>query len=141
VKVVLDANVLISSLLTRRGQGARIVQAWRDGLFELRITDGIVDEVAAVLRRPKLVSRYRLQDENVVAFLEELRLATTAESEPELPLPEVRDASDVHVVNAGVTLNADLVVTNDDDLLSLGEFSGIPFVRLADFLRTLGMQP
>jgi hypothetical protein len=40
-----------------------------------------------------------------------------------------------------VTLNADLVVTNDDDLLSLGEFSGIPFVRLADFLRTLGMQP
>jgi putative PIN family toxin of toxin-antitoxin system len=107
----------------------------------LRITDGIVDEVAAVLRRPKLVSRYRLQDENVVAFLEELRLATTAESEPELPLPEVRDASDVHVVNAGVTLNADLVVTNDDDLLSLGEFSGIPFVRLADFLRTLGMQP
>jgi putative PIN family toxin of toxin-antitoxin system len=141
LKVVLDTNVFVSSLLTPMGQGGRIVQAWRDDLFELCVTSAIVDELRRVLERPTLVARYRLKHEPVQTLLAELSARCAVEGiETDSP-HSVRDVRDRHVMEAAHSCQADVLVTNAEDLLSLREVGNAACMNLTDFLRTLGMRP
>lgn len=48
------------------------------------------------------------------------------------------DPDDDPIVACAVEGRADLIVSGDRHLLALGECAGIPVVRPADFLRTIG---
>jgi putative PIN family toxin of toxin-antitoxin system len=136
----LDTNVIVSSALTPNGQSGRIVAAWRSGAFELAMTSEMLEEVTDVLHRRSLTPKYLLAPAERDELLVELsKSVVTVPASEEFAVS--RDVKDNKVVEAAVHCGADLVVTNDDDSLSLGEFAGIPFVRLAHFLRTLGVQP
>ena len=54
LKVVLDANLFVSATLTERGNPALIVDAWREGKFELIISASILKEVRRVVFYPKV---------------------------------------------------------------------------------------
>ena len=53
LKVLLDTNQLVSSLLSTGGVQGQIVDEWRRQAFVLFPVPGQVEEVADVLRRPK----------------------------------------------------------------------------------------
>ncbi|HEY5294091.1 MAG TPA: putative toxin-antitoxin system toxin component, PIN family [Gaiellaceae bacterium] len=57
MRAVLDPNILISALLSRRGTPAQIVSHWLAGAFELVVSDALITELERALAYPKLRSR------------------------------------------------------------------------------------
>ena len=116
MRVVLDANVLISAAISR-GPSHRIVHAWlSDQRFELVICDRLLDEVRTVLtERPRLRKWISLE----TAELYVTTLTTTADVVPDpAPGPALsRDPNDDYVIHLARAHDADLIVSGDADLL------------------------
>jgi predicted nucleic acid-binding protein len=56
---------------------------------------------------------------------------------PPLARPVCRDPDDDAVLALGIAAQADMIVSGDDDLLSLGNFEGIPILSPAQALHRL----
>ena len=136
MRVVLDANVLISAAISK-GPSHRIVQAWFENqAFGLIICERLLDEVATVLiDRPKLRKWVTLQ----AAELYVARLATTADVLPDPPPGPAlsRDPNDDYVIHLARQHGADVIVTGDADLLEWPE-QDPPVVPPATFEQRLG---
>ena len=52
MRVILDTNILISSLITQNTYPDRLYTAWRDGRFELLCCEQQMNELRTVTRRP-----------------------------------------------------------------------------------------
>jgi uncharacterized protein len=72
MRIVLDANVLVSAILSPRGAPAQILTAWRAEHFDLVISQAILAEISRVFRYPKIAKRHRWSEEQLQAFLENL---------------------------------------------------------------------
>lgn len=138
MKVVLDANVIISGTITPQGISGLILRAWRRQSFELCTSPGIVAEVSAALFHSDLAKRYALAEEDVTAVLEEIESLATMQAFVVECINLVRDPKDNMVIECAVACEADLIVTNDDDLLALKSYESIGIASIRDFVRTLG---
>jgi putative PIN family toxin of toxin-antitoxin system len=131
MRVVLDANVLISAAISR-GPSHRIVQAWlQDQTFELVICDRLLGEVRSVLtERPRLRKWISLE----AAELYVTTLATVADVQPDpAPGPALtRDPDDDYLIHLARALGADFVVSGDADLLEWDE-QDPPVIPPAEF--------
>jgi putative PIN family toxin of toxin-antitoxin system len=137
MRVVLDTNLLISGIITPKGTPAKIVDAWHDELFELVVTEEILDEVERVLAYSKIRKYHRWSDKEIDEFITGLRVfGFLAKPEP-LPGVPVRDPDDLKFLECAVGGEADCVVTGDKDLLSIVEIWGIRILRPTEFLRLL----
>jgi len=112
VRVVLDANVWVSGLLYPDGTSGRILESVRQGAITAVASWALADEVAEVLRRPRITKPYGIDEADVRAILELMR--------PLLPTVEVqvaiRDADDAPVVAAALAGGAEAIVSGDKDL-------------------------
>jgi len=52
--VVIDTNVIVSGILSRKGAPAEVLNAWRERRFLLPSSSAIVAEVRAVMRYPRI---------------------------------------------------------------------------------------
>lgn len=113
-RIVVDANVWVSVLLTRSFPGlvARLEQ--REVL--LVVADALLIELLDVLNRPKL--RSRLNFAEVEAFFDQLR-AMGEHVEPVSTVQVCRDPDDNAVLAVCRDGRADLLITGDADLLVL----------------------
>lgn len=133
MRVVVDANVVVSGLLIDDGWPAEVLRRWKAGLFELITSEPLMAELNDVLSRPRIVRRF-LHPELGLEFLRLLQ-ETAIVVEPGRSLAVVpTDPDDNRVVEAAVEGRADLIVSGDDDLLSLSEFEGIAIVTPARFV-------
>jgi putative PIN family toxin of toxin-antitoxin system len=84
VRAVLDANVLISAILSPRGTPARLLHAWQAGEFDLVISPWLLAELRRALAYPKLERLVPAADAD--AFVAWIRrsgvLAVDPEGEP-----------------------------------------------------------
>ncbi len=55
MRAILDVNVLIAAILSRRGSPARLLAAWQAGAFELIVSPLLLAELTRALAYPKLV--------------------------------------------------------------------------------------
>jgi putative PIN family toxin of toxin-antitoxin system len=116
LRVVLDPNVLISSLLSPSGRPGEILRRWSGGEFELVVSTAVLAELGRALAYPKLRSRISVDDAR--AFLQFLeRTATMAEDSVEVPRRS-RDRGDDFLLALAESCSA-ILVTGDEDLLSL----------------------
>jgi putative PIN family toxin of toxin-antitoxin system len=120
IRVVLDANVLVSAALARH-PAAPAVGAF-DALLDARIEAvgcaTLLGEVAAVLGRERL-QRYLSMDE-ARRFVADLAGVMTLVADPPLPHPAVcRDPDDDYLVALARVCLVDALVTGDRDLLEL----------------------
>jgi putative PIN family toxin of toxin-antitoxin system len=116
VRVVLDANVLVSAAI-RTGASHRVVNAWRtEQAFELLVCPRLLEEVRAVLMRPRL--RRWIEPASAEQYVEMIELLADLTADPE-PITEqiTRDADDDYLVMLARTHDADYIVTGDKDLL------------------------
>jgi putative PIN family toxin of toxin-antitoxin system len=133
VRVVLDANVLISALLSRTGAPVRLLELWLDGAFELVICDALLDEVERTLARPKL--RERIEPEDAVRFIEILQQFAEAVEDPR-GAPPVRsaDPDDDYLLALAARERAQLV-SGDEHVLALA--TALPISAPREFLDEL----
>ncbi len=132
MRAVLDANVLVSVLLSRRGAPAALVLAWLAGEFELVVSEQLLDELARVLAYPRV--RARIAEREAGAFIALLRRSATLHTDPSQPARLSRDTGDDYVLALAMSAAA-AVVSGDEDLLVLAP--GLPVFSPAEFLKQL----
>lgn len=131
-RVVLDANVLVSAL-GWRGAPHQIVHSCFEHRYELLLSPPLLEEIERVLHYPK----FRFSPSEIVDYL--ALLTKTAEIvRPDFQLAVIEaDPSDNRVLECALAGRAEVIVTGDDHLLSLGEFEMIRILRPQAFLNRL----
>jgi putative PIN family toxin of toxin-antitoxin system len=119
VRVLLDANVLISALLSRAGAPARLVGLWLEAEFELVVCPALLAETQRALEHPKL--KGRIDPAEAGRFLEQIGELAEVVSDPEAP-PAVcsADPGDDYLLALAARENVPLV-SGDDHLLALSD--------------------
>jgi len=129
-RVVIDTNVLISSLLLATSTPAQAVDKAITNA-QLIATMETLRELIEKLDSPKF-DRY-VRRERRDALLE--RVASLVEIIDVLqPIRASRDPKDDKFLEAAVNGRADVIVTGDKDLLDLNPFRGITIVTPATYL-------
>jgi putative PIN family toxin of toxin-antitoxin system len=120
LRVVADANVLISAALARspNAPSVQTLDAALDGRLELVTSPLLLRELASVLARPRL--RKYLTSDQAHRFLADLAGQSTLLADPPPPYPAVcRDPDDDYLVALATAHHANALVTGDDDLLAI----------------------
>jgi uncharacterized protein len=134
VRAVLDANVVISALLSPGGSPARALREWQQGAFELIVSPLLLAELERALTYPKL--RRRIDPEEAEAFVAWLGRTATIAPDPHGPPPmRSPDPGDDYLIALAADQGA-LLVSGDDHLLGLA--GQLPVFSPADFLDLLG---
>ena len=139
MRIILDTNVFVSYLLvrSRRRKVTDVVEAClTNSKIELLVPQEIIDEFSRVVVEKEYL-RSRIPQESQEGLLSALREATTIlESRLEYD-PISRDRDDDFLLAHGLAEAVDLIVTGDDDLLSLGRVGPIEIVSVAQFWTSL----
>lgn len=139
LKALPDTNQLVSSLLSTRGLQRQLIDAWRGRAFVLLLVAGQVEEVAEVLSRPKIATKYRVAPGDRLAFLQLLR--AEAVLLPPAPAPGVcRDPDDDYLLGCAAAGGADYLVTGDEDLLAVRQYRDVTIVDARTFLTVLSAE-
>lgn len=129
LRVTADSNIYISGLLFT-GAPFQFLEAARAGRFELSLSDAILTEIQRVLRVKFLWQESQIND--LPARLGKF----TQQVQPAITLKVVQaDPDDDRVLECAVAAGSHYLVTGDNDLLRIGQYSGIQIVRVADFMK------
>ena len=137
-RVVLDTNILVSAMLSRRGASFRVIDEIGRGRFEIVVSVPLVVEYEAALleHRPANVS-----PRDVAVVLDYVCAEAHEQEIYYLWRPLLRDPKDDMVLEVAVAGRCDTIVTyNIGDFGGAQQF-GIRIVRPLDFLRDLGILP
>ena len=137
MRVVLDANVFVSGLISGQGAPAEILERWRDEAFDVVISPAILSELERVLHYPRLQQRCNLSDGDIRRFIQVLR-KFAIEVVPTEELDVVKaDAADNRYLECAVAGGATLIVSGDHHLPDLGQYGAIQILSPAGFLAFL----
>lgn len=140
MRVVLDTNVLIASLISDRSPPYLLYVAWRERQFDVLTSDEQIDEFRQVSRYPKLAQRFRPASAGrLVNELRDVALVLTG------ALPAVEASADpqddflLAIAEAG---HADYLVSGDKrGLLALGHWRGTRILTARDMIEVLCLGP
>ena len=136
MRIVLDTNVIVSAVIWG-GTPLRLVQAATAGDIELYTSPALLAELREVLGREHLASRLAQQRslvEQAIGHYADLAISVSPLSTPRV-VPG--DADDDHVIAAALAAHANLVVSGDKHLLSMGSYKGIGIVTAVQALVAL----
>jgi putative PIN family toxin of toxin-antitoxin system len=118
VRVVLDANVLVSGVVYPKGIPGRILDAWQRGSLVVVLSHYIVDEMVRVLPR---LPRLQLTPTEIRDLADSpLYQAAIVEPDSEFE-PALRDPADQQILGTLRASQADYLITGDKDLLALAD--------------------
>lgn len=115
MRAVIDTNVWVSALLTPHGHPAQVVKAFRDGLFEAVVSEPLLNEIEAVLLRPRIVKKYPVDEATVREYLALLRSRSLLIEITGI-MKMCRDPHDDFLIEMALWGGADCIVSRDDDL-------------------------
>ena len=137
MKIVLDANIYVSSLINTLGSSKKIIELWEQGDFELLTSAPIIEEIGRVLRYPRIIKRHKLEEQEIQEFLRLLSRRTTS-IRPLSTVDAVKvDKSDNRYLECAVAGRAKYVVSGDRHLLDIGMYQGIVILPPASFVALL----
>jgi putative PIN family toxin of toxin-antitoxin system len=137
MKVVLDANIYVSSLINTQGNPKQIAERWEQNQFDVLVSASIIDEIGRVLRYPRIVKRHR-QDEGAIQRFLELLSSQAVMVEPTVMLDAIKeDESDNRYLECAAEGKARYIISGDKHLLELGEYRGIVILSPAAFMTLL----
>ena len=135
---MLDTNVLVSAMLSRRGASFRVIDEIGRGRFEIVVSVPLVVEYEAALleHRPANVS-----PRDVAVVLDYVCAEAHEQEIYYLWRPLLRDPKDDMVLEVAVAGRCDTIVTHNIDDFGGAQQFGVRIVRPFDFLRDRGILP
>ena len=118
LRVVLDANVLVSGAAYPASIPGQILDAWRGGSLDVVLSHYILDEVVRVLPKLRANRRSQLEIRDLADSFLAMAEIVLPESEIE---PALRDPADQLVLGTLRASQADYLITGDKDLLALAD--------------------
>jgi putative PIN family toxin of toxin-antitoxin system len=134
MRVVLDANVLVSAVISSRGSPGKILDLWKKDRFELVFSSPILEELERIIHYPRIQQRYKLPEEYIEQFLS-LIGSQGISVNPSMEIYAIeRDPSDNRYLECALEGEASYLVTGDHHLLELKEYQGVVILPPAGFL-------
>jgi len=132
----------VSALINPFGFPARLRKAFENGAFLAVVSEPLLEELAEVLNRPRIKTKYGLTDKHIA----ELLVLIDERADHIVLTGDIlicRDKDDNFVIEAAVKGNASFVVSRDDDIKfdpAVSSFlaqSGISVKSVAQFLEII----
>jgi uncharacterized protein len=134
---VLDTNIIVSSALAPHGISAHILSLLQEDMFRLVVSEAILAEYQGSLSRREVQKRHQLTISEMRALIDDFR-ETAIVVEPEIHLDVVKnDPDDNKFIECAVAGRAEVIVTNDADLLAVESYQGVEILRPHAFLELL----
>jgi hypothetical protein len=135
VRLVLDSNIFISSLITVGTPPDLLCRQWRARNFDLITSREQIAEILRVAGYPKLQKYFT--PEQAADLLKNLHYFSEVVTLGEVPALS-QDPADNLIIATALAGEADYLVTGDKrDLLHLGEVEGIPIITARQALEKL----
>lgn len=132
MRAVVDTNVLVSGVFFG-GLPAKVLEAWRDGRFDLVASADVLDEYRRV--GDELARRFPAV--SLSPFLALVVLEAEIVDAPDLPEPACSDPDDDKFFACAVAGRCRLIVSGDRHLLDASGSYGIDVVTPRQFLGSL----
>ena len=117
MRAVVDANVIISGLLSSGGAPARVLVAWLEGGYDLVVSPLLLEELERALAYPKL--RKRVSEEEAQELIELLLREADVRDVPIGPPPvRATDLGDDYLISL-VAETQSVIASGDRHLLDL----------------------
>ena len=129
MRVVIDTHVFVSSFFG--GLPRRIIRLWERGEITWCVSADILNEYTAVLLRLGLTGEEELAE--LLRLFAGGRSSLFVAKPPTLHVVE-RDRADDKFIECAVALKADVIVSGDKDLLSVGHHAGIDILTPREFI-------
>jgi putative PIN family toxin of toxin-antitoxin system len=135
MRVVLDANILVSALIAPAGNPVAIYNAWEQGKFTLLTCAEHIEELRATLQKPKVADL--IQPYKAGRLVNQIK--KLAEDIAELPrVKRSPDPGDNFLLALAEASNADYLVTGDKSgLLSLARHKSTRIITAREFASLL----
>ena len=131
IRVVIDTNVFVSSFFG--GNPKKIIDLWKNEEIVLCLSRDVLDEYVDVLQRVGLKDEDEIE-ELLALFAKGFNILFTTRT-PKLKAVK-DDPDDDKFIECAVALKADVIITGDKVLRTMGEYMGIKILTPQDFLRT-----
>ena len=135
MRIVVDTNLFVSSLIRPKGIPAQILM--HSAQFELVTSEAILAELERVLNYDRIRRKYHLSEQTVGEYLARIRhdseiivVATSAAGASP-------DPDDDKFLACAVEAGADCIVSGDPHLTGLGSYQGTPILTPRQFLDSL----
>jgi len=129
-RIVFDTSTLIGAVLKPQSEPARALGwAWEVG--EIVVSSETLGELRTVLGRERL-DPYRDRESRLAFF--SLYEAMSVKVEPTQTITACRDPKDDKFLSLAVSAGATLLISSDDDLLSMGQIQGVRIIRPRTFV-------
>lgn len=141
-RIVIDTNILVSAILTPKGNPAKILKLVLEGKLNLIISPAILEETQQVLRYPRLVKlmiKNKITKKEVYDFLGKMsKVAVITPDKLEIDaIPD--DPADNKILACSLEGEADYIISGDHHLTDLKIFQGIKIVNPATFLKVTNL--
>ncbi len=130
-KIVLDTNMVVSTLIAKRGEPAKLFKLIISEEVENYTTTEIIKEISEVLSREEITKR-TLKEER--RFILEQYLIHSKLTEPKVKHTVVEHSSDNKFIDAAVEAKAKFIISGDKHLLVIKEFKGIKITTAKEYL-------
>lgn len=130
---MLDTNILVSATLSPLGAPRRLLDGARNGEFELCSSTVLLAELLDVLSRERFAARFGAAGTAPEDIVKDIRRIAVMANPISVPRVILNDPDDDHVLACALAAQADVIVSGDKHLHSLGgSYQGIPIVRPAE---------
>jgi putative PIN family toxin of toxin-antitoxin system len=134
-RVVLDTVVFVRALINPHSRSGRLLANYTER-YVLLISKPTAEEILEVIQRPELKRKFknlaRVNTRRVIDLVAQAQFVQIGAVRP-----VVRDPEDDIIVATAIAGKADLIVSEDNDLLDLKQVSGIPIIDTQTFLARL----
>ena len=132
MKVVVDTNVVISGVFFG-GMPSRVLEAWRDGKFDLVVSPEVLEEYRRV--GEELTARF--PGVSLAPFLALLVMNAEIVEAPGLSDQVSRDRDDDKFIACALAANCQTIISGDKDLLEVTGYQGLEVVAPREFLESV----
>jgi hypothetical protein len=138
LRVVVDTNIFVSSLLSTTGAPAHVIDAWRMRKYLLVMSEPLIAEIQSVLSSARIRLKYSIDSKDIEEIVMLLRReALMVPGRENLPGAIPADPQDEIILACALEGEADFIVSGDHHLLDLKEYRGIPILKAREFLQEL----
>lgn len=138
-RIAIDTNLVISGTIFLNSVPSQLITSWINGGFNWIQTQETFGEIKEVLNRKDIKTTYRLNQNEIQAFLDNLSVgAEFVKPTPIESLPiHCRDEKDDILLACAFGGNCNFLISGDEDLLVLNdkkELGNLEIIRVVDYL-------
>lgn len=139
IRVVLDANIYASALMKSESLPARVLRKIiDDDNYELVLSREIIDELRRILFYPKIRTYIKKADQEILSWLDALNMIShiVVQRYSYEPIVLEDPDDDIYLIAAMESLSR-YIVSGDQHLLKMNDFSGIKIITAVDFIHSM----